>query len=139
MTTITVYDPPMCCSTGVCGPTIDPKLTQFASDLEWLKTQGVFIQRDNLSQEPEQFIENSDVKAILERSGDAELPAIVVAGKVVSSGCFPSRDELIKMADIKPSNPENTPDQRASGDENGSTAETAVGSCGCAPNTAGCS
>ncbi len=41
VTTITVYDPPMCCSTGVCGPEVDPNLAQFASDLEWLKAQGV--------------------------------------------------------------------------------------------------
>lgn len=132
MSTITVYDPPMCCSTGVCGPTVDPKLTQFASDLEWLKTQNVSVQRYNLSQEPERFIENSDVKAILERSGDEELPAIVVAGEVVSSGCFPSRDELVQMAGIKSENLANTGD-------NSSPSETVESSCGCAPNTAGCS
>jgi hypothetical protein len=34
MTTVTVYDPPMCCSTGVCGLQVDPKLAQFAGDLD---------------------------------------------------------------------------------------------------------
>jgi len=38
---IEVYDPPMCCSTGVCGPAIDPVLPRFAADLEWLKGRGV--------------------------------------------------------------------------------------------------
>lgn len=101
MKTITVYDPPMCCKTGVCGPSVDPKIVQFAGDLEWLKTQGVSVQRYNLAQEPEKFVENSSVKEILERSGDTELPAILLGEDVVSSGCFPDRGELVKMAGIE--------------------------------------
>jgi hypothetical protein len=31
--TIRVFDPAMCCSTGVCGPSIDPELTRFAGDV----------------------------------------------------------------------------------------------------------
>jgi hypothetical protein len=27
-----VFDPAMCCSTGVCGPEVDPQLVQFAAD-----------------------------------------------------------------------------------------------------------
>jgi hypothetical protein len=45
MITVTVSDPPMCCSTGVCGPDIDPKLAQFAGDLDWLEEQGVDVER----------------------------------------------------------------------------------------------
>ena len=48
--TLQVFDPAMCCSTGVCGPDVDPKLVQFAADLDWLKTQDVIIQRHSLSQ-----------------------------------------------------------------------------------------
>jgi hypothetical protein len=101
MKTITVYDPPMCCKTGVCGPSVDPKIVQFAGDLEWLKTQGVSVTRYNLAQEPEKFVENSSIKAILKRSGDTELPAILLGEEVVSSGCFPDRGDLVKMAGIE--------------------------------------
>ena len=41
MTKLAVYDPPMCCSTGVCGPAVDPVLPRVAADLDWLKRQGV--------------------------------------------------------------------------------------------------
>ena len=78
MTRITVYDPAMCCSTGVCGPEVDPKLAQFTGDLDWLKSQGIEVRRFNLAQEPASFVENPAIKAILERSGGDELPAIVV-------------------------------------------------------------
>src|SRR5579883_1397331 len=48
-TSVLVYDPPMCCSTGACGPDVDPVLVRFAADLAWLQEQGVAVQRYNLS------------------------------------------------------------------------------------------
>lgn len=47
-----VYDPPMCCSTGVCGPEVDPALTRFAADVDWLGRRGVTVERYNPAQEP---------------------------------------------------------------------------------------
>ncbi len=101
MTTITVYDPPLCCATGVCGTSVDPKLAQFAGDLEWLRVQGIAVQRYNLAQEPEKFIENTAVKAVLERSGDEELPVILAGEELVSCGRFPGRDELAQFAGLE--------------------------------------
>jgi AhpD family alkylhydroperoxidase len=94
MTVVSVYDPPMCCSTGVCGPEVDPKLARFAGDLEWLRSRGVEVQRFNLAQEPGRFIEDAAVKAILDRSGGDELPAVVVGDDLVCSGRYPVRAEL---------------------------------------------
>ena len=45
MTKLAVYDPPMCCSTGVCGPAVDPVLPRVTADLDWLKRQGVEVER----------------------------------------------------------------------------------------------
>jgi AhpD family alkylhydroperoxidase len=103
MTTITVYDPPMCCSTGVCGPEIDPALAQFAGDLDWLKGQGVGVRRFNLAQEPASFVANADVKAIVDRSDGDELPVILVGDKVVASGRYPGRQELAALTGLKAS------------------------------------
>ena len=100
MSTLQVFDPPMCCATGVCGPTVDPNVVQFAADLDWLATQGVTIRRFNLAQEPMSFAENAAVKALLARSNGAELPAIVVDGAVVASGRYPTRDELAAFAGL---------------------------------------
>jgi len=100
MKTVSVYDPPMCCTTGVCGQSADSTLAKFAGDLEWLKSRGVTVRRYNLAQEPERFVQNSAVKAILDRSGSDELPAILVGETLVSHGRFPGRDELAEMADL---------------------------------------
>lgn len=100
MTIVQVFDPAMCCSTGVCGPSVDPRLVRFAADLDWLKSQGVSVERFNLSQEPRAFAENAAVKDALEVAGEAALPLVQVDGEVKSRGVFPSRDELAVWAGI---------------------------------------
>jgi Arsenical resistance operon protein ArsD len=100
MTPVTVYDPPMRCSTGVCGPEIEPKLVQLAGDLDWLKSRGAEVRRFNLAQEPGRFVENAAVKALLDRSSSDDLLAIVVGGKRVANARYPGRDELAAMAGL---------------------------------------
>ncbi len=98
--TIKVFDPPMCCDTGVCGPDVDPKLTQFAADLDWLAEQGVDVSRFNLSQEPQAFVDHSPVKDALDESGNDCLPLLVVDGEVVARGFYPTRDQLGSLAGV---------------------------------------
>jgi AhpD family alkylhydroperoxidase len=94
MKLIQIYDPPMCCSSGVCGPEVDPKLVQFAADLKWLAEQGVTVERFNLAQTPIAFAENEVVRMALTEKGETALPLVVVEGKVAVSGTYPTRAEL---------------------------------------------
>jgi len=94
MATVEVFDPPMCCSTGVCGPSVDPALAAFAADLGWLAEQGVAVERHNLSQDPKVFADSDLVRELLAERGDEALPAVVVDGALRSAGRYPSRDEL---------------------------------------------
>ena len=98
MTTVEIFDPAMCCSTGVCGTEVDPTLSRFASDLDWLSAQGAAVTRATLSQEPGKFVTTEPVRAALETSGTDALPAVVVDGVLVSSGRYPSREELTAWA-----------------------------------------
>ncbi len=97
---VRVYDPAMCCSTGICGPSVDPQLVRFAADLDWLKTQGASVERFNLSQQPAAFADDAAVKSALETKGEAGLPLVKVNGEVVKSGTYPSRDELAAWAGV---------------------------------------
>jgi hypothetical protein len=99
--TLQVFDPPMCCSTGVCGPDVDPKLPRFAADLDWLKAQGVIVQRHNLSQNPAAFVENAVVAAALRDQGEAALPAVLLNGKLALAGRYPDRAELAALLKLK--------------------------------------
>lgn len=100
MTEIRIFDPAMCCSTGICGPSVDPKLTRFAADLAWLKSQGISVERFNLAQQPAAFATDTAVVAALEAKGEASLPLVKVNGEVKSSGVYPSRDELALWAGL---------------------------------------
>lgn len=94
MSTLSVFDPAMCCSTGVCGPTIDPQLMRFAADLEWLGEQGVAVERFNLAQQPMNFAETPAVRDALQAAGEKALPMLLTDGRVLSSGIYPTRGQL---------------------------------------------
>ncbi len=114
MTNVTVYDPAMCCSTGICGAEVDQQLVTFAADLDWLKSKGVAVTRINLSQEPAKFAENDKVKAVLESSGIEGLPVIMLGDALNSSGRYPARSELAEMAGVAYTPETGTPVQEAS-------------------------
>jgi len=98
MKSLTIYDPAMCCSTGICGAEVDQNLVDFAANLDWLKSEGIEVTRINLSQEPALFAENEQVKAILENSGVEGLPVILADNEMQSSGQYPDRVKLAEMA-----------------------------------------
>jgi hypothetical protein len=100
MKTLTIYDPAMCCSTGICGAEIDQQLVDFAADLDWLKSEGIEVKRINLSQEPALFAENEQVKSILESSGVEGLPVILADDEMQSSGQYPDRVKLAQMVGV---------------------------------------
>ena len=92
--TLRVYDPALCCSTGLCGPDVDPELVRFAADLDWLKGEGVTVERFNLAQQPAAFVAEPLARRVLQEQGEAGLPLVIVDGEVRSSGTYPARDVL---------------------------------------------
>ena len=91
---VQIYDPSMCCSTGVCGPTVDPNLARFASDVQWLREEGVEVERYNLSQQPAAFSASATVRTALQHDGVECLPLILIEGELVFRGHYPTRREL---------------------------------------------
>lgn len=102
MNKVEVFDPPMCCSTGVCGPSIDPALVRFAADLHWLANQRIAVERYNLAQQPQAFAANQVVTAALKQYGNECLPLILLNGAVISKSCYPTRDELAQLTGVEP-------------------------------------
>lgn len=97
---IEVFDPALCCSTGICGVDVDQQLVNFSADVEWVKQQGAEIERFNLAQQPLSFAENVTVKSFLERSGQEALPLILVDGEIALAGRYPNRTELAHWAKL---------------------------------------
>lgn len=110
MTKVQVFDPPMCCSSGVCGPQVDPVLPRFAEDFHWLANQGIAVERFNLSHQPHVFASTPAVKDALTQDGNECLPLIAVDGQIVSKGRYPEREELARLAGVnQPAKPAGLP------------------------------
>ena len=93
---IEIYDPAMCCSTGVCGPSVDPELVRIQEALRQIQKQApeVQVQRYGLSADPQAFVANTSVAELLKSEGPECLPLSFVDGKLISKGGYPRNDEL---------------------------------------------
>ncbi|WP_434524799.1 arsenite efflux transporter metallochaperone ArsD [Photorhabdus asymbiotica] len=101
MKKLEVFDPALCCSTGVCGTDVNQALVDFSTDANWLKKQGVNVRRFNLAQEPLEFVNNAKAKSFLETDGAESLPLFVLDGEVVLTGRYPKRHELARWFGIR--------------------------------------
>ena len=99
---VEMYDPALCCSSGVCGPSVDPVLVGINDTVLALKKQGVEVERFNLAQQPQTFLANKQVSELLMNNGKKILPVIIVNGNVFKTGEYPSYEELCEVLGIEP-------------------------------------
>lgn len=95
---IRVFEPALCCNTGVCGPDVDQALVTFTADLDHLRGLGVDIQRHNLANDPGSFAAEPAVRDFLRVAGSSGLPLTLVDGVTVATGSYPTRDRLLHLA-----------------------------------------
>ncbi|MGI9387444.1 MAG: arsenite efflux transporter metallochaperone ArsD [Methyloligellaceae bacterium] len=101
MPKIRVYDPAMCCSTGVCGPDADDAPAQFAAALDKASKSGVAVDRFGLTSQPEEYVKNADVKDLLESDGVDCLPLVFIDNDLITKGGYPTRAELLGKLGIE--------------------------------------
>jgi hypothetical protein len=100
VSTIEIFEPALCCNTGVCGDDVDQALVTFSADLDWVRSQGGDIARFNLASEPLAFAEREPVTAFLQVSGSEGLPLVLVDGVTAQTGRYPDRTQLAKWAGL---------------------------------------
>lgn len=100
MKKMTIYDPAMCCSTGVCGPSVDPELLRVSTVINRLKGKGVVVQRHNLTSNPKAFVEDKKVNELLKQEGIDVLPVTTVEGRIVKTGAYPSNEEFCSFLEV---------------------------------------
>ena len=93
---IEIYDPAMCCSTGVCGPSVDPELVRMQEALRQIQKQApeVKVERFGLSSDPQAFAANANVADLLKNEGPQCLPLAFADGELVSKGRYPGNEQL---------------------------------------------
>lgn len=100
MAKMIIFDPAMCCSTGVCGPAIDPELLRVSTIINNLEKNGVKVERYNLTNNPQAFVDNRVINEILNKDGVNVLPVTVVDGKIVKTKNYPTNDEFVKYLEV---------------------------------------
>jgi hypothetical protein len=88
------FDPPMCCPTGLCGPTLDQTLLDVNEMILTLQVEGLAVARYQMTGQPQAFLSNPDVMQLVREKQMAALPISVVRGQVVKVGAYPTLAEI---------------------------------------------
>lgn len=97
---VEIFDPPMCCPTGMCGPTIDQTLLDLSEMLMTLESKGISVARYQMASHPNAFLSNAEVMKIVREQQMAALPIVAVRGKVIKVGGYPSQAEVEKHLEV---------------------------------------
>ncbi|TFB73317.1 arsenite efflux transporter metallochaperone ArsD [Cryobacterium glaciale] len=100
MVAIRIYEPALCCDTGVCGVDVDQSLVEVTASVRSLQDQGADIQRHNLATDPLAFTTDETVRAFMHVVGSTGLPLTVVDGVTVATGAYPSKAQLLAFAGL---------------------------------------
>ena len=100
MKTMKIYEPAMCCPTGLCGVSVDPELLRISTVLNTLKQNGVEVQRFNLSNAPAEFVRSKAVTEYLQKFGPEKLPVVTVEDMIVIAGRYPTNAEFTSWLDL---------------------------------------
>lgn len=95
-----IFDPAMCCSTGVCGPSVNPELLRISTVINNLNSKGILVERYNLTSNPQIFVDNKSINEILMTKGIDVLPVTMVDGEIVKIGSYPTNNEICSMLEI---------------------------------------
>ncbi len=100
MKKVAIYEPAMCCPTGLCGVGIDSELLRISTVLNQLKEKGINIERVNLTNAPMKFVTNKTVNAMINDIGPEALPYTLVEDEIVMTGRYPTNEELEKLFNV---------------------------------------
>ena len=100
MKTMKIYEPAMCCPTGLCGVGVDPELLRISTVLNTLKQNGIEVQRFNLTSAPAAFVESKAVTEYLQKFGPDKLPVVLVDDFIVIAGRYPTNEEFTSWLEL---------------------------------------
>jgi len=95
-----IFEPAMCCPTGLCGVGVDAELLRISTVLDTLKKHGIIVERYNLSSTPAEFIADQTINAYINEKGTEGLPVVIVDGELVIKGRYPTNEEFTKLLNL---------------------------------------
>lgn len=94
---VEIFDPPMCCPGGLCGPMIDPALLEINEALLRLRKDydgRVAVERYLLPQQVGKFMALPEIMETLRAEGVQALPMTLVNRRLIARGRYPTYREL---------------------------------------------
>ena len=91
---VEIFDPPMCCPTGLCGPTLDQTLLDLNEMIMAVQNEGYGVARYQMTSHPNAFLNNAEVMKLVREQQMTALPITTVHGKVIKSGAYPTLAEI---------------------------------------------
>jgi hypothetical protein len=93
MKRMVIFEPAMCCSTGVCGPSVNPELLRVATVLNTLRKNGIMVVRNNLASNPRAFVINKKIESLMRQDPEC-LPVVMLDGEIVKTKGYPTNAEF---------------------------------------------
>lgn len=100
MKAMSIFEPAMCCETGLCGIGIDSELLRISTVMSNLQKNGITAARFNLNSAPQAFVSNSEVNKLIMGDGVESLPATLIDGKIVKIKAYPTNEEIAAWLEI---------------------------------------
>ena len=100
MKKLQIFEPAMCCDTGLCGVGVDPELIRITTVIDALKKKGIMIERYNLTSAPQVFVTNKTVNLFVNEKGAEALPISVLDDVIFTTGRYPSNNEIADALNI---------------------------------------
>jgi predicted TPR repeat methyltransferase len=98
---VEIFDPPLCCPTGLCGPVLDTTLVDLSEAIFTLEAEGRTVVRHMMTADPQAFMRNRDVYDLIRARQLEVLPITVIGGRIVKTDAYPTLAEL--KAELAPS------------------------------------
>lgn len=100
MKKIFIYEPAMCCETGICGVGVDPELLRVSTVINNLRKLGYEVNRYNLTSTPMEFVKNKVVNEAIKKDGNKILPITIMEDKLMKTGKYPTNDEFFTWLEV---------------------------------------
>ena len=100
MKRMVIFDPAMCCPTGVCGASVDKELLRVSTVLNNLNNKGILVERYNLTNNTQIFVDNKEINKLLNNDGIDILPVTMVDGVVVKTKAYPTDEEFCNLLEL---------------------------------------
>ncbi len=91
-----LYEPNLCCPTGVCGPNPDLALIALQDAIDKAKEHGIETERLQITSYPRRFTQNAEVMKLMQQQQLKALPITEIDGEIIKVGKYPTLEEIEK-------------------------------------------